>query len=196
MALGISALVCLRRGWPVVLIIAAFWGLHLFVSHKELRFIVPVIPLACALPALALSMLPEKPARLGLVLIGIVVGVSAINHKKLTMGEVGSYPERPDSSAWDDFGPVNRLMLAASKQGDVCGLRIDAAHLAWTGGITYLHAKAPLYMPGFPAQHGYFNYVIARPGSGAQVIATEGPWELVKLGPTCVPDPNYTWKLP
>ena len=196
LALGISALVCFKRGWPVVLIIAAFLGLHLFVSHKELRFIVPVIPLACALPALALSMLPETPARLGLVLLGILVGVSAINHKTLTMGDVGSYPERPDSSAWDDFGPVNRLMLAASQQADVCGLRIDAAHLAWTGGITYLHAKAPLYMPGFPPQHGYFNYVIARAGSGAQVIATQGPWELVKLGPTCVADPNYTWRLP
>ena len=51
-------------------------------------------------------------------------------------------------------------------------------------------------MPGYPAQQGFFNYVITRPGSGAQHIATEGPWELVKLGPTCVPDVGYSWKLP
>lgn len=196
LALGLSALVALKKGWPVVITLAAFLGLHLFVAHKELRFIVPVIPLACALPALALSLLPAKPARLGLVLLGLVVTVSAWNHQTLTMGDVGSYPERADSSAWDDFGPVNRLLLAASKQGDVCGLRIDAAHLAWTGGTTYLHAKAPLYMPGFPPQQGFFNYVITRPHSGAQRIATEGPWELVKLGTTCVPDVNYSWRLP
>ncbi|MDP1826557.1 MAG: hypothetical protein Q8L48_25025 [Archangium sp.] len=196
LALGVSALVALKKGWPVVLTLAAFLGLHLFVAHKELRFIVPVIPLACALPALALSLLPAKPARLGLVLLGLAVAVSAVNHKTLTMGDVGSYPERADSSAWDDFGPINRLLLAASRQGDVCGLRIDAAHLAWTGGTTYLHAKAPLYMPGFPPQHGFFNYVITRPNSGGQRIATEGPWELVKLGTTCVPDVNYSWRLP
>ncbi len=196
LALGLSAVAAFRKGWPVLLTLAAFLALHLFVAHKELRFMLPVMPLACALPALALSLLPAKPARLGLVLLGVVLAVSAINVKTLTMGEVGSYPERAGSSAWDDFGPVNRLLLAASKQGDVCGLRIDAAHLAWTGGLTYLHHQAPLYMPGFSPQPGYFNYVITRAGSGAQRIATEGPWELVKLGPTCVPDVSYSWRLP
>lgn len=196
LALGLSAVVAFRKGWPLLVTLAAFLALHLFVSHKELRFIVPVMPLACALPALALSLLPQKHARLGLIGLGVVLLLAVGNLKTLTMGEVGSYPERAGSSAWDDFGPVNRLLLAASKQGDVCGLRIDAAHLAWTGGITYLHRNAPLYMPGFPPQHGFFNYVITRVGSGAQHIATEGPWELVKLGPTCVPDVNYSWKLP
>ena len=195
-ALAIAALASLKRGWPVVAILVAFLGLHLFVSHKELRFIVPGIPLACALLGVALSMLPTMAARGGLVLLSAAVLVSAWNHKQLTMGEVGSYPERADSSAWDDFGPINRLLLAASKQPDVCGLRDDAAHMAWTGGTTYLHAKAPLYMPGFPVQHGFFNYVITQQGSGAQVIASEGPWQLVKLGPTCVPDVNYSWRLP
>ena len=196
LALGLSIIICFKRHWQVVLTLAAFLALHLFVAHKELRFITPVLPLACALPALALSMLPAHPARWGLGLLGLVVAVSALNHKALTMGEVGSYPERADASAWDDFGAVNRLMLAASKQPDVCGLRIDAAHLAWTGGITYLHAKAPLYMPGFPQQHGFFNYVITRPNGDAQTIATEGPWALLKLGPSCVPDVNYSWRLP
>ncbi len=195
-ALGVSLLVSIKKSWPVTLMLVAFLALHLFVAHKELRFILPVMPLACALPALALSLLPQKPARFGLALLGVAVLVSMVNHKSLTMGDVGSYPERAQSSAWDDFGVVNRLLLAASKQSDLCGLRIDAAHLAWTGGITYVHRKAPLYMPGWPQQYGTFNYVLTRAGSGAQVIAKEGPWELVKLGPTCVPDVNYTWRLP
>lgn len=195
-ALGIAAVVSVRKGWPVLLMLVAFLGLHLFVSHKELRFIVPVVPLACALIGVALSMLPQKPARLGVAMMGAIILGSAWHHRALTMGDVGSYPERPDSSAWDDFGPVNRLLLAASRQPDVCGLRIDAAHLAWTGGSTYLHTKAPLYMPGFPPQHGYFNYVITRPGSGAQRIASEGPWELVRLGATCTADAQYSWRLP
>jgi hypothetical protein len=132
----------------------------------------------------------------GLVLVGVAVLVSAATHKRLTMGDVGSYPERADSSAWDDFGAVNRLMLAASRQGDLCGLRIDAAHLAWTGGSTYLHRNAPLYMPGYPPQRGVFNYVITRPGSGARVVAAEGGLELVSIGPSCNHDDQYTWRLP
>ena len=195
LALGLGAAASLKRAWPVALTLTAFLALHLLVAHKELRFIVPVIPLACALPGVALSALPLKPARLGLLVLLAAALFSAWNHRALTMGEVGSYPERSESSAWDDFGSVNRLLLAASRQGDVCGLRIDAAHLAWTGGSTYLHAPAPLYMPGFPAGHGSFNYLITRPGSGGHPVATEGPWELVKLGPTCTPDPQYTWRL-
>jgi GPI mannosyltransferase 3 len=195
-ALLISAVLCVRRGWKVLVIIAAFLALHLFVSHKELRFIVPIMPLACALIGLALSQWPEKFSRVGLVLVGVAVLVSAATHKRLTMGDVGSYPERADSSAWDDFGVVNRLMLAASRQGDLCGLRIDAAHLAWTGGSTYLHRNAPLYMPGYPPQRGVFNYVITRPGSGARVVAAEGGLELVSIGPSCNHDDQYTWRLP
>jgi phosphatidylinositol glycan class B len=196
LAFGAAALASLRRAWSVALVVAVFVALHLFVAHKELRFLLPVLPLACALLGVALSLLPEQPARLGVVGLGAVVALSALGASKLTMGDVGSYPERAASSAWDDFGPVNRLLLAASKQPDVCGLRIDAAHLAWTGGSTYLHHAAPLYMPGFPAQHGFFNYAITGGGSGAQVIAREGPWELVRLRPTCVPDTNYSWRLP
>lgn len=197
LAFGLALLPSLRRAWPVTLAAAAFVALHVAVPHKELRFLLPALPLAAALVGVALSQLPEQPARLGLVLVALAALPSTWNHRALTMGQVGSYPERPDSSAWDDFGPVNRLLLAASRQGDVCGLRIDAAHLAWTGGSTYLHVKAPLYMPGTPPQGRHFNYVITRPGSGAEPIAREGPWELVRLpGLACVPDVGYSWRLP
>ena len=196
LVLGASLFGAARRAWPVLLSLALFLALHLFVAHKELRFLLPVMPAVCALFAVATLALPVQPARLAMVVAAACVGVSALNHKALTMGDVGSYPERAASSAWDDFGPVNRLLLAASKQSDVCGLRIDAAHLAWTGGITYLHHKAPLYMPGFPPQHGFFNYVLTRAGSGAPVVASEGGLELVRIAPSCVSDTNYSWRLP
>jgi hypothetical protein len=195
-ALVLGVLLSARRAWPLLIIIGAFVALHLFVAHKELRFIVPIMPLACALIGVGLSQLPPAPSRLGLALVAVALLVSVATLKSLRMGDIGSYPERADSSAWDDFGPVNRLMLVASRQSDLCGLRIDAAHLAWTGGSTYLHRNAPLYMPGYPPQRGVFNYVITRPGSGARVIAAEAGLELVTLGPTCVPDDQYTWRLP
>ncbi|MFZ5442041.1 MAG: hypothetical protein ACOZQL_18690 [Myxococcota bacterium] len=195
-ALGVSALLSVRRAWRLVLLLAAFLLLHALMPHKELRFMVPILPFAAAFIGIALSAWPEQPARLGLAAVAATVLISAWNHKQLTMGDVGSYLTRPQSSAWDDFGFVNRLLLAANRESDLCGIRIDAVHPAWTGGITYLHRRAPIYSPGFPPQRGHFNYAIVPAGSGAQVIATDTGWDLVKLGPTCVPDPGYTWKLP
>lgn len=194
--LAVSVFLAARRAWSVLLVLLAFMALHVFVAHKELRFVVPVMPLACALFGVGASVLLERFAKAAVGVAAVCALVSVWNVGALTMGDVGSYPERANSSAWDDFGTVNRLLLAASRQSDLCGLRIDAAHLAWTGGSTYVHRNAPLYMPGTPHQAGYFNYVLTRPGSGLPVVATEGPWELVKLAPSCNPDPGYTWRLP
>lgn len=195
-ALGVAVVLTAKRAWKLTLVVLAFLLLHVLVAHKELRFMVPVMPIAVALVGLALTQLPASASRLGLAAVGLAVLISAGTHRSLTMGDVGSYAERPASSAWDDFGFINRLLLAASREKDLCGLRIDAQHLAWTGGITYLHTKAPLYMPGFPPQHGFFNYAIVRQGSGAPVIASEQGWDLVKVAPTCTPDTRYDWRLP
>ncbi|MCC6333003.1 MAG: hypothetical protein IT380_03325 [Myxococcales bacterium] len=207
LVLGVGVLASLRRAPGVALLVLAFLGLHMGVAHKELRFILPVLPVACALVGVALSMLPpregekETPARFTAWVTGLVllaVGWSAARHRFLTMGDIGSYLERGTATAWDDFGNVNRLLLAASRQKDLCGLRIDVAHLAWTGGATYLHTNAMLYSAGMPPQQGYFNYVITFPGSGGEVMAQDHGIELVRIPglTTCRPYPGYTWRLP
>lgn len=197
--LGVGALLAVRRALAVWIPAALFLAIHLYVGHKELRFIVPLWPLVFALCAAGFSALPGPQVRKGALVALLAAGVfSAANLKALTMGDLGAYADRPQSSAWDDFGPVNRLLLAASKQPDVCGLRIDVAHLAWTGGSTYLHHRAPLYHLGQPHHAtGYFNYVITRPGSGLTPVASDSGLELVKLPLAgCTPDPGYTWRLP
>ena len=80
----------------------------------------------------------------------------------------------------------------------MCGLRIDATHLAWSGGSTYLHRNAPLYHLGQPSpQTRLFNYVITNAGSGAEVVARDGTLELVHLPlEPCAVDPGYSWRLP
>jgi hypothetical protein len=49
-----------------------------------------------------------------------------------------------------------------------------------------------------PHQHGWFNYVITFPGSGAEVIAKDRGVELVRLPgiDSCAPVPGYSWRLP
>jgi hypothetical protein len=197
-ALALGGVLSLRRAPGVALLVMAFIGLHMAVGHKELRFILPVLPVACALVAVALSSRSVEWSWLSASLVLVAAVWSGLRADTLTMGQIGSYGDRPTSSAWDDFGNVNRLLLVASRQKDLCGLRIDVAHMAWTGGFTYLHTRAPIFPAAMPHQHGHFNYLITFPGSGAEVVAQDKGIELVRLpGVTaCVPFPEYSWRLP
>jgi hypothetical protein len=198
-AFAAALVVCLRRSTALALLAVAFVGLHSAVAHKELRFVLPALPLLGAAVGVALSALaPVKWSWVLGPLVLVACLVSTVNVGQLTFGELGQYPDRPQASAWDDQGSVNRLMLAASKQQDLCGLRLDVTPLAWCGGHSYLHRRVPLSQKGQSSpQSRQFNYVITNAGSGAQVVANDGPFELVHLPvEPCVADEGYAWRLP
>jgi GPI mannosyltransferase 3 len=194
-ALGL--LLALKHARGLSLIAIVFFAAHCMTAHKEIRFILPVLPLFAACVGVAVSQVMRSAPLV--VLCGLVsMGLA----RSLTMGDLGAYPERAQDSAWDDKGPVNRLLLAAHSHADLCGIRIDTEHLAWTGGSTYLHREAPLYMGGQPPpQARLFNYVITLPGRGGEEVARERDHdhELVLVHipvEPCNANPGYTWRLP
>jgi GPI mannosyltransferase 3 len=196
-AMAIGFVLSVRRAWSLVLVIAVFLLLHFKTPHKELRFIIPMLPLLCSCVAIGLNVFPTKVKwMLGIVCIAIAMQ-SAFVHKKLTMGDIGSYTERAGSSAYDDYGHVIRLMKIAGQNPQVCGLRVDVAHPAWTGGYSAIHRNIGFYFSGTPGDYNWFNAVITFAGSGYPVIASDTGLELVKLpNDTCAPNPNYSWRLP
>ena len=189
------------RARALSLLVLAFVLLHLSVPHKELRFLIPVLPLIAALAGVGFGRgLPSSLRMPALLAVAAVVGSSAARFHALTFEDVGQYLElKPKQSAYDDFGDVNRLLWAAHRAPDLCGLRIDVAHLAWTGGYTFLHREVPLYGPSARPAAGTFNYVLtfaARVPQALQV-ATEGRLALARMGGgPCVPDLAFSWKLP
>ncbi|MBL8951613.1 MAG: hypothetical protein JNK82_12600 [Myxococcaceae bacterium] len=189
---GLSLALCVQRARGLALIAFAFFALHSVVPHKEIRFILTVLPLFAACAGVALSFVPRGAT----VFVLAVALVSALEARNLTWHELGAYPERGEQKAWDDYGPFNRLLLAASKQPQVCGVYIEGAHLAWVGGIAYLHHKAPLYMPGMAVPQRSINYAITA-REGGEVVARDGNLKLVHLPvEPCTPDQNYSWRLP
>lgn len=198
-ALALGLVAAGRRALGVLLVALAFLAAHFAIPHKEYRFILPALPLLFAVAAVGLDRLAVRPWVRPLVwsAAAAVAVLSAANRRQLTFGQLGAYLDRPRASAWDDSGPVNRLLLAASKRADLCGLRIDAAHLAWTGGLSYLHRPVPIYPAGTPEQRGTFNYVITTAAGRPSEVAREQGLALVRLARReCAQDPNYSWRLP
>jgi hypothetical protein len=193
------ALAAWRRAPGLFFACAMFFLLHSWTPHKELRFLLPVAPLLCALAAVGLDVVRDRTnhgvarfAPLALVILALSSGLQA---GRLTFGDLGAYgAKRADVSAWGDFADINRLLLLASRREDLCGMKVESANVAWTGGLSHLHRDVPYYpQDGPPRASGHFNYVITGAGDGAgEVVAQDGANELVRLRSGCVPDPAYT----
>lgn len=185
---------------------ALFFLAHALQPHKELRFLMPLFPLLAALAGVGLTRLVDALRTRELEpLLALAVAVVAL-HSGLSAGrlrfrDVGQYLDsKPDASAWDDFGAANRLLMRAGREPDLCGLKVEAVHLAWTGGQSSLHRDVPLYGHlGPPRSAGTYNYVLTvrEAARGGRVVALDGPYALVRLDRAgCVRDPNYSPRLP
>lgn len=204
---GVLSLLALWRARGLAALILLFFVLHAAQPHKELRFLVPLLPLLAALAAVGLEVVLSRlrwmPVRVGGALAVVAVAaISAGLSRRLTFGEIGQYVnERPQVSAYDDSGPINRLLEVAGQREDLCGLKMEGpVHMAWTGGFSYFHKPVPLYwFIGPDRGSGLFNYVITLPqGSvGGEVVAQDQDYRLMRLPlPGCVPDRGYSWRLP
>ena len=197
-----AAVLGLRRAPALGAAVGLFLLVHSAIPHKELRFILPVLPAAMALAGVGLAVAATRVDRrlpLGVALLAAVA--SAARFHTLTFGDLGAYDGQRDRvSAYDDFGPVNRLLLVASELPRLCGLKVEATHIAWAGGYTYFHRDAPMYShlgPPRGARHYDVVLTAAVAVPPQAVLARDGPVVLARLfdGP-CVPDPSYRSDLP
>jgi GPI mannosyltransferase 3 len=189
-----------RRSMGLLLTAITYVVVHSLVGHKEYRFLIPVLPVLFALAGAGFCTLVvwrPFPARVAASVIAATLVLAACRFHGLTFGDFGQYgPTRARDSAFDDFGPVNRLLIVAHDRPDLCGIAVLAAHLSWTGGATYLHRNVPIYKPGAWTDVANFNYALTLGGAGGQVVAAEGPYSLVSLGrSSCLADPKFQWRL-
>ena len=191
------------RAPALAFVVAVLLAAHVLTPNKAYRYVLVALPLLGALGAVGLQWLTTLGrARLmpiGAAALVAAAAISLITMRSLTFGDIGPWERtRPTESAFDDVGPVNRLLMKAGRQSDLCGLKIETHHLAWTGGYTYLHRNVPLYAPdGPPRESGRYNYVIVpaseTPGNP---VAQDGGVVLRRLGGSCQPDAGYSFYLP
>jgi GPI mannosyltransferase 3 len=192
------ALLALRRGWPLWICAGAFLLVHSAIPHKELRYLLPALPLFAALSGIGLGLLLDRlPPRLAplppLVLVPLLL-VQLTALPRLTLADLGEFrTDDPTQSVLDANGPLNRLLFAAYRRPDLCGLKLEVGETVWSGAYSYLHRRVPLYgADGPPRPSGYFNYVIttADRASPTQVAAVDDTLVLAHLNRAgCLRDP-------
>ncbi|MBI4512189.1 MAG: hypothetical protein HY698_21330 [Deltaproteobacteria bacterium] len=204
---GLFSLIGALRARGVAAVVALFLLAHSLTPHKELRFVMPALPLLCALAAVGIEQLvrvagshrPLVRVSLASTLVLLAVG-SLANYRTLTFGALGQHKMvKPLTRAFDHYGPVNRLLLIAHEKPDLCGIKIEMSYLAWTGGHSYLHRRVPIYSNRGPsAKSKHWNYLIAsdKREQIGEVVARDRDRVLVRSGhEACVPDPGYRWRL-
>lgn len=189
--LAVLALLGLRRATAVVVLAGVFLLGHLALPHKELRFILPMLPLLCVAAGAGIDEVRAFKQPLGLLALVAVLVTSALSFatfRSLTRRDLGQWDE---GSAYDVGGPQTRLLLRASTQEDLCGLGLLAGERHDTFAYTALHRDVPFYgAPLPPRESRFYNYVIAAEGTEpGDVIATDHGVALVRVSrAACVKD--------
>lgn len=199
-ALSLLAITTAPGLWLIALL---FFVPHWLSPHKELRFLMPLLPVLCALAAVGLQRVLNLKSRVlqwaAPLLVLLSCAYSLATFRQLTFGKLGLYERPPGTrSAFDAGGRENRLLLSAHDAPDLCGLKVLTNDLDYLGGFAYLHRRVPLYGPaGPPASSRQFNYVIAARGAvPGRVEAADSNFVLVRIfDGSCAPDPTYSWHL-
>ncbi|MBK8481128.1 MAG: hypothetical protein IPL40_08115 [Proteobacteria bacterium] len=213
----------LGRARGVALLVAGFVVIHSLVPHKELRFIVPVLPLWLAVAASGLLGLGDRlsprwlrrpPTRSAVIALGLLLAASgAWRATRLTQLDLGQHPLRPEVgvSPWAVTAAVNALLLEAGQRPDLCGLGLLGTQEIWSGGYSYLHRDVPLFtiVPQQVIERGTLgaegraaNYLVAHRGlaalaTGWRPIATRAEWVLLQRDGLCgPPPPSYSRVFP
>jgi hypothetical protein len=158
-----------RRAAALLAIAVVYLVVHSCVPHKELRFLMPVAPIAIALAGAGLAVVaerlerrrrgppareerrasaaPSRPVRMApaLVLGGIACLLMAAQAARMTFADVGeSRAPWSKGSVWSARDGVNRLLSRAGAQPDLCGLLlVNYGQIVYSGGYTYLHRDVP-----------------------------------------------------
>ena len=180
--------------WTALIALVSLWA----IPHKEFRFVVPALPLFCAVAALGIDRAGALIGRRGAApalatAVTALALVSASDVPRLTFGDLGQITgnRTAETRALDHDGAANRLLVAAGEQPDLCGIFVASDELVWLGGYVHLHRDVPLFALYEPMKP--FNYAISqrdpkrrRPGLDGRVVATDGSLALIRLArPRC-----------
>ncbi len=184
---------------------------HSAFGHKEPRFLLPILPLLGAVTASGLVVLfgpwcarrvavPE--ARVALLAVGAIgmILYGTLRATTLTYQDLGdARGEARDHILFGKRNSINRLIVQAGQQSDLCGMLILGLlpNELFSGGKTYLHRDSiltsPTSRPMWLLMSQAANYAIAPSGAslpGWHPVAERGGVTLLDRSGGCIPLPE------
>jgi hypothetical protein len=183
-----------RRARGLVSLVLVYFLAHSLVPHKELRFLLPIVPLALALAGAGFTTLwegwgagPRFPVAVASCCAIAMAGQAATPLRREYAGGASDWP------LWHSGEDYIVNVWEAEKKPDLCGVAFVDNAWPWTGGYTYLHRDVPLY---WDLNHlASANYVIGSAGRtlppGWRGVFEYKQYELFHREGTCQPDPGY-----
>jgi len=175
-AVGISIIVVAIGLWEsarvapgLLAVVLVYVVAHILVAHKELRFMMPIVPLLLTLSGVGLAQFfgrrltghevkrargrrrnetapapVRQPVWVVAALLAIAMGWRSAY---ASFDDLGQHDRAPFSGAqplWHTQEPANRLLWVAGSRPDLCGLGLLGYGPVWTGGYAYLHRDVPI----------------------------------------------------
>ena len=203
------------RTRPLLLIVLGYLVVHSLLPHKELRFLMPVMPLALALAAMGLERgwrwwadQSRGATVTGAILLILLSGTMIARAPRLTYADMGErrFGELSTLRVGEISEGWNRLLLRLHAAPDLCGLAVAGVSVIWLGGYSYLHRQVPFFdlLPtqGEEWRAAGANYLLAPAAwpvpSGAQVVGRWGTAALYRFPRRCaaVPPGHELFSLP
>jgi phosphatidylinositol glycan class B len=183
-----------RRAPGLTVIVLVYFVVHSLVPHKEMRFLLPLLPLALVLAGVGLTELLEawsaRPAPT--LAVAVVVSLALLAHAwQPTQRELGL--SNSDTPLWHSGEDYLVTTLRASDQPDLCGIALVGNYPTSTGGYSYLHRNVPMY---FDTTHlPSANYVVGQHDEALPLLYKRvfvyGSYALFRRDGRCVPDPDH-----
>lgn len=189
----------------IPLTVIGYVAAHVWVPHKEYRFLMPIVPLALGLAGGGLGFVFDRVRRGGgWWATGVAVVVGALLARKLetiTFADMGSFQDNDvgKQAPWHHEEGPNLAFWEAGKHDDLCGIVMVGTPLISSGGYSYLHKDVPLLGWAY-GDVKEANYLAAprltAPPSGWRLVAGFPDYVLFKRDGGCAPSPWFTRDFP
>lgn len=212
LAIAVGLLLALGRMAGIVLVALFFVGVHVAIPHKELRFLLPVVPLLLAAAGVGLAA-GIRRLRLSPVLtplLGVALAAAMAQRAAgATYAHIGQYVPYPAGAVpvWHAMEGPNRLLALTGERADACGVWVAGIRVPYVGGYTYLHRDIPILWGAWPYASLFANYLVmpatpvppplatraadtlAAPPAGFVPVARSYGWTLLRRPGGCAPAP-------
>jgi GPI mannosyltransferase 3 len=134
------------------------------IPQKDLRYLLPMLPVALAVAAVGLSRLIDglQGGAAPTYVLGILCALQmGFLTQTVTRGQLGQGAS--DLVIWHSGEDYFQAVAEASKAPDLCGAVLTGNDPAWTGGYSFLHRPAPIYFDTHAEHLASANFVVGAP---------------------------------